>query len=68
MKNLIELTQSQIETVRNNSAAAGMSMSAMVGRLLDDEFGGMRIGASTGATFQSIQHHLKMLETILRSR
>lgn len=68
MKNLIVLTQRQIETIRQNSAAAGTSMSAMVSRLLDDEFGGMRINTTAETTVQSIQNQLKTIEAILKSR
>lgn len=62
MSNL--LSDTQVEMLRNNSEALGISASAMIGQLLDDEFGGLPVSANDSA--QSIQQHVDMLEWMIQ--
>ena len=57
-----------MELLRHNSAALGSTPSAMVGRLLDDKFGGMLVGSRGGTSPRAIQQHIETLESMLRPK
>jgi hypothetical protein len=66
--NTIELPVDQFEELYKNSAAAGVTPSEVVGRLLDDEFGGLTLDAGHDFSLASLQSHLQDLEAILRAQ
>lgn len=66
--NTIQLSTQQLEELYKNSAAAGTTPSAVVGRLLDDEFGGLKLNAPDTLSLESLRTHLQNLEAILRAR
>jgi hypothetical protein len=65
--NSIELNQSQMSALQKNSAAVGAAPSAMIGRMIDDKFGGRSVSRHGGASIKEIQKQVDSLEKMLTS-
>jgi hypothetical protein len=65
--NNVEVNQSRMGTLQKNSAAAGATPSAMIGRMIDDKFGGHSVGKQGGASVKELQKHVDGLERILKA-
>jgi hypothetical protein len=63
----IELSTHNMEVIHRNSVTLGTTPSAMIGRLVDDEFGGLLVARSRGASAYSIYQHIESLESMLRN-
>jgi hypothetical protein len=64
----IELSIRHMDLLRQNSASCGTTPSAMIGRLLDDEFGGLLVGQHGSVSIHAIQQQIESLESLLRSQ
>jgi hypothetical protein len=68
MTESVKLSKSQLELLTKNGQINGYNASAMIGRWLEDEFGGLEIDAHSGLSVEAIRSHVQVLESILKSR
>ncbi len=68
MTDSVKLTKSQLELLTRNGQVHGLDASAMIGRWLEDEFGGLPIDERSGLSVEAIRSHVQLLENILKSR
>jgi hypothetical protein len=66
--NSVKLDKNQVSTLQRNSAAAGTTPSAMVGRMIDDKFGGRSVGKQSGTSIKEVQKQVDSLEKLLKSK